>query len=52
LTGTWIAVRKGASFVRVLFLILLFVLISKLGYDIFSMVKHGLNWWRDRDHAT
>jgi len=35
LTGTWIAVRKGASFVRVLFLILLFVLISKLGYDIF-----------------
>lgn len=33
--GTWVAIRKGASFVRILFLILLIVLISKLGYDIF-----------------
>jgi uncharacterized membrane protein YfcA len=33
--GTWVAIRKGSSFVRILFLILLAVLISKLGYDIF-----------------
>jgi uncharacterized membrane protein YfcA len=35
LTGTWIAVRRGAAFVRVLFLFLLVTLIMKLAYDIF-----------------
>ncbi|MNG79690.1 hypothetical protein D3C79_383090 [compost metagenome] len=33
-TGAWLAVRKGASFVRVLFLILLCVLIAKLSWDL------------------
>ena len=36
LTGTWIAVRRGSGFVRVLFLFLLVTLIIKLGYDVFS----------------
>ena len=35
LTGTWIAVRRGAAFVRILFLVLLVLLIVKLSYDIF-----------------
>src|SRR5450830_1940025 len=35
LTGTWIAVRRGAAFVRLLFLVLLALLIVKLSYDIF-----------------
>ncbi|CDG82832.1 sulfite exporter TauE/SafE family protein [Janthinobacterium agaricidamnosum] len=35
MTGTWIAVRRGAAFVRVLFLVLLALLIVKLSYDIF-----------------
>lgn len=34
LTGTWLAVRKGVPFVRVLFLILLCILIGKLSYDL------------------
>ncbi|MFJ4353218.1 sulfite exporter TauE/SafE family protein [Pseudomonas sp. NPDC089428] len=34
LTGTWLAVRKGAGFVRGLFLILLCVLIAKLSWDL------------------
>ncbi|MFM9438231.1 uncharacterized protein ACFDR9_005334 [Janthinobacterium sp. CG_23.3] len=36
LTGTWIAVRRGSAFVRVLFLFLLVTLIVKLGYDVFT----------------
>ena len=34
LTGTWLAVRKGAGFVRGLFLVLLCVLIAKLSWDL------------------
>ncbi len=34
LAGTWLAVRKGADFIRILFLVLLVVLICKLGYDV------------------
>ncbi|WP_317202080.1 sulfite exporter TauE/SafE family protein [Janthinobacterium sp.] len=34
LTGTWLAVRRGAAFVRILFLVLLVTLIVKLGYDV------------------
>jgi len=34
LTGTWLAVRKGAGFVRGLFLVLLCVLIAKLTWDL------------------
>lgn len=33
-TGTWVAMKRGAGFVRILFLCLLIVLIAKLGYDI------------------
>jgi len=40
LTGTWLAVRKGAGFVRGLFLILLCVLIAKLSWDLLC----GLRW--------
>ncbi|MEC5217590.1 putative membrane protein YfcA [Actimicrobium sp. GrIS 1.19] len=36
LVGAWIAVKKGASFVRVLFLVLLVVLIAKLSWDLFT----------------
>ena len=36
LTGTWLAVRKGAGFVRGLFLILLCVLIAKLSWDLLA----------------
>ncbi|MDD5059214.1 MAG: TSUP family transporter [Sideroxydans sp.] len=32
-TGTWLALKRGAGFVRVLFLCLLVLLILKLGYD-------------------
>lgn len=35
-TGTWVAMKRGAGFVRILFLCLLIVLIAKLAYD---MVK-------------
>lgn len=35
LTGTWVAARHGAGFVRALFLVLLVLLICKLSYDIF-----------------
>jgi uncharacterized protein len=35
LIGARVVMRKGTSFVRILFLVLLVVLISKLGYDIF-----------------
>ena len=34
LTGSWIAVHKGAAFVRILFLVLLTTLISKLSWDL------------------
>ena len=34
-SGTWLAMRKGAAFVRVLFLLLVTLLIMKLGYEIF-----------------
>ena len=33
-TGTWIAMKHGTGFVRVMFLSLLVLLIFKLGYDI------------------
>ncbi|MGV8900508.1 MAG: sulfite exporter TauE/SafE family protein [Burkholderiaceae bacterium] len=33
--GTWLALHKGAGFVRVLFLVLVSLLIMKLGYEIF-----------------
>ena len=33
LVGSWLAMRKGAGFVRVLFLVLVSVLICKLAYD-------------------
>jgi hypothetical protein len=36
LTGTWLAVRKGAGFVRGLFLVLLCVLIAKLSWDLLA----------------
>jgi uncharacterized membrane protein YfcA len=32
-TGTWVALKRGAGFVRVLFLCLLVMLILKLAYD-------------------
>ena len=32
-TGTWVAMKRGAGFVRILFLCLLIVLIAKLAYD-------------------
>lgn len=32
-TGTWVAMKRGAGFVRILFLCLLVVLIAKLAYD-------------------
>lgn len=35
LTGAWVAMRHGAGFVRVLFLLLLVILIVKLSYDVF-----------------
>ncbi|MBJ7309640.1 sulfite exporter TauE/SafE family protein [Rugamonas sp. CCM 8940] len=35
LTGAWVAMRHGAGFVRVLFLLLLAILIVKLSYDVF-----------------
>ena len=38
LTGSWIAMHKGAAFVRILFLVLLVILISKLAYD---LIPHG-----------
>ncbi|MGV8891430.1 MAG: sulfite exporter TauE/SafE family protein [Burkholderiaceae bacterium] len=34
-SGTWLAMHKGAGFVRVLFLVLVTTLIMKLGYEIF-----------------
>lgn len=34
ISGTWLAVHKGAGFVRILFLVLLSVLIAKLGHDV------------------
>ncbi|MET3134196.1 putative membrane protein YfcA [Oxalobacteraceae bacterium GrIS 1.11] len=34
LAGAWIALRRGAGFVRILFLVLLVLLIFKLSYDI------------------
>lgn len=34
-SGTWLAMHKGAGFVRVLFLVLVTLLILKLGYEIF-----------------
>ena len=34
--GTWLAMHKGAGFVRVLFLVLVTALIMKLGYEIFA----------------
>jgi len=34
LTGSWIAVHKGAAFVRILFLVLLVTLIAKLTWDL------------------
>jgi len=36
LCGSWLAMHKGAGFVRVLFLVLLVVLISKLTFDLFG----------------
>ncbi|EKT4524533.1 TSUP family transporter [Pseudomonas putida] len=36
LTGTWLAVRKGAGFVRGLFLVLLCALIAKLSWDLLA----------------
>lgn len=35
-TGTWVALKRGAGFVRVLFLCLLVILIFKLAYDILA----------------
>jgi uncharacterized membrane protein YfcA len=35
-TGTWVALKRGAGFVRVLFLCLLVMLILKLGYDMIT----------------
>jgi len=32
--GAWVALKRGAAFVRILFLCLLFILIFKLAYDI------------------
>jgi uncharacterized membrane protein YfcA len=32
-TGTWVAMKHGAGLIRILFLILLFILIFKLAYD-------------------
>jgi len=36
ISGSWLAVHKGAGFIRALFLVLLVVLIAKLGYDVFT----------------
>ena len=36
LCGSWLAMHKGAGFVRLLFLVLLVVLISKLTFDLFG----------------
>lgn len=35
-SGTWLAIHKGAGFIRALFLFLLVILIAKLGYDVFT----------------
>ena len=35
-TGTWVALKRGAGFVRILFLCLLAMLILKLGYDMIN----------------
>jgi uncharacterized membrane protein YfcA len=37
-TGTWVAMKHGTGFVRVLFLSLLPILILKLAYDIVAPV--------------
>ena len=37
-TGTWVAIKRGTGFVRVLFLGLLLILIFKLAYDLIKVI--------------
>ncbi|BBF86096.1 probable transmembrane protein [Aquitalea magnusonii] len=41
MTGSWVAMKKGAGFVRVLFLLLTTVLIGKLAWDMVQPWLHG-----------
>lgn len=44
MAGSWIAMKKGAGFVRILFLLLTSVLIGKLGWDM--AVSLPACWWQ------
>jgi uncharacterized membrane protein YfcA len=41
MTGSWVAMKKGAGFVRILFLLLTTVLIGKLAWDMVQPWLHG-----------
>jgi hypothetical protein len=49
MTGSWVAMKKGAGFVRILFLLLTTVLIGKLAWDMVQPWLHG--WLNEKDHA-